>query len=80
VRELLLAAFTAADLRRLFFYTSQRELRPVVEELSPNDGLAAMADKAIEFCLARDLLPTLLREVERANPRRYATFASRLRA
>lgn len=38
-----------------------------------------MMDKTIEFCQVRGLLPDLLREVERANPRRYAGFAQRLR-
>jgi hypothetical protein len=75
VRDLLLAAFTADDLRRLFLYTANAELRPLTREFSPRDGLAAMADKAIEFCQVRDLLPELLAEVQRANPRQYARFA-----
>ncbi len=78
IRDLLLAAFTAQDLRRLFLYTANADLRPLTAEFSPNDGLAAMVDKTIEFCQVRGLLPELLREVEQANPRQYARFAGRL--
>jgi hypothetical protein len=79
VRDLLLAAFTAEDLRRLFLYTSNADLHPLLQAFSPSDGLAAMVDKTITFCQTRDLLPDLLREVEGANPRQYAHFAQRLR-
>jgi hypothetical protein len=75
---LLLAAFTAEDFRRLFLYSSNVELRPLIQEFSPGDGLAAMVDRAIIFCQTHRLLPDLLREVERANPRQYAQFAGRL--
>jgi hypothetical protein len=78
VRDLLLAAFTASDFRRLFLYASNAELRSLTREFSPSDGLAAMVDKAIECCQVRDLLPELLAEVQRANPRQYARFAGRL--
>jgi hypothetical protein len=79
VRDLLLAAFGAPELRRLFLYTSNPALRSLTQQFSPNDGLAAMADTAIQFCRQQRLLPDLLREVERANPRQYAHFANRLR-
>jgi hypothetical protein len=75
VRDLLLAAFTVPDLRRLFLYTTDAELRPLLKAFSPNDGLATMADRAIEYCQIRNLLPNLLCEVQRANPRQYARFA-----
>ena len=78
VRDLLLAAFTASDLRRLFLYTANTELRPLAQQFSPNDGLVAMVDRVIEFCQARALFPDLLAEVQRANPRQYASFAHRL--
>jgi len=80
VRDLLLSAFTAEDLRRLFLYTTHPALRPLIQEFSPNDGLAAMVDKTVTFCQTQRLLPDLLREVEDANPRQYAHFAGRLRA
>ena len=78
VRDLLLDAFTAADLRRLVLYTGNAELRPLGQEFADGDGLAAMVEKAIRFCQARDLLPDLLREVERENPRQYRRYAHRL--
>jgi hypothetical protein len=80
VRELLVRGFTAADFRRLFVYTSQPDLKLIVHELSPGDGLATMVDKAMERCLAQDLLPDLLGEVKRANPRMYAKYESQLYA
>jgi 3',5'-cyclic AMP phosphodiesterase CpdA len=79
VRDLLLAAFSADELRRLFLYTSNDELRALPREFGSSDGLAAMVEKTIQFCLARALLPDLLGEVERANPRQYARHAHRLR-
>lgn len=79
VRDLLLAAFSAEDLRRLFLYTARAELRPALHTFSPRDGLAEMAEKAIEFCLKQELLPELMGEVEAANPRQYARFEGRLR-
>ena len=78
VRDLLLAAFAAEDLRRLFLYTANAELRPLTGEFGPSDGLADMVDRVIAFCRTRALFPDLLREVQRANPRQYAQFASRL--
>ena len=80
VRDLLLEAFTAEDLRRLFLYTENRALRPLLAEFSPGDGLAAMVDKTITFCRTRALLPDLLGEVQQARPRLYARFADRLSA
>lgn len=78
VRDLLLHAFTAADFRRLFLYTTQADLRPLVREFGEEEGLAKMVDRAIEYCVARDLLPDLLREVEEARPRVYGHYVSRL--
>jgi hypothetical protein len=80
VRDLLLVAFTAPDLRRLFVYTANAALRPLSREFSPNDGLNAMVERTIQFCLGQRLLGELLGEVERVNPRQYAHFAGRLRA
>jgi hypothetical protein len=78
VRDLLLDAFAAADLRRLVLYTGNAELRRLGQEFADGDGLTAMVEKAIRFCQARQLLPDLLREVERENPRQYRRYAHRL--
>lgn len=80
VRDLLLAAFTADDLRRLIVYTSKPALRPLVHEFSAGDGLMAMIEKAITYCHKQDCLPDLLAEVEKANPRQYARFENQLEA
>jgi hypothetical protein len=79
IRDLLLEAFTATELRRLILYTSSAELRPLGREFADSDGLAAMVEKAIRFCGSRDLLPDLLREVERERPRQYRRYAHLLR-
>lgn len=78
VSDLLRAAFTADDLRRLFLYTSNPDLRPVKDEFSSSDGLTAMVEKTIKYCQTRNLLPALLSVVEQANPRQYARFESQL--
>jgi tetratricopeptide (TPR) repeat protein len=78
VRNLLLAAFDAVDFRRLFLYTADDRLRPLVHEFSPGDGLADMVDEAVEFCLTRGLFPALLAQVGRERPQHYADFAPRL--
>jgi len=78
IRDLLLDAFTAADLRRLVFYAQSEGLRRLGQEFAESDGLAAMVAKTLRFCHARVLLPDLLREVERENPRQYQRYAHRL--
>jgi hypothetical protein len=80
IRELMLAAFSRADLRRLFRYTSNRNLRPLAEELGPKESLPEMVDLTIEYCAKRLLLPDLLEEVKRENPRQYSRYEPRLRA
>lgn len=79
VRDLLLAGFSAADLRRLFLYSSHPGLRALTQRFSPNDGLAAMVEKTVEYCQDQGLMAELLHEVEQANPRQYARFAPQLR-
>lgn len=77
-RDLLLAAFTAEDLRRLVLYTSSPALRPLANEFGPSDGLATAVEKIVTYCWKRDLLPALLNEVKADNPSQYARFAPRL--
>ena len=80
VRDLLLAAFTADDLRRLVLYTSNPALRPLADEFGPGDSLAALVEKTIAYCQKRDLLAALLGDVQVVNPNQYARFVPRLRA
>lgn len=77
IRDLLLAAFTADDLRRLFLY-SAGPLHAVGDRFAPGDGLEAMVEKAVTYCHKQGLLPALLAEVQAANPAQYAHFAARL--
>jgi len=79
IRELLLAAFTAEDLRRIFVDTSHSELRLLVTRLGPNDNLATMVDRVIDFCQTRDLWPEFLQEVKQANPNQYLVYEPQLR-
>jgi hypothetical protein len=76
LRDLLLTAFTADDLRRLFLYTSNSDLKPLIQRFSKSDGLVDMVEKTIEYCGPRNLIPNLLDEVKAANPRRYAQWES----
>jgi len=78
VRDLLLAAFTAEDLRRLIFYTSRPALKPLVQRFGPNDGLLAMVETTTSFCQHEDCIPDLLAEVKEANRRQYNRFEDRL--
>lgn len=78
VRELLLAAFTARDLRNLFLYSNLTDLQPLIHRIDISQGLASMVDDVIVYCHKRDLVPALLAEVRRVNPGQYARFASRL--
>jgi formylglycine-generating enzyme required for sulfatase activity len=80
IRDLLLAAFTSDDLRRLFLYTEDRALRRVGDEFSPGDGLETMVAKTLTYCEKRALLAALLAEAQHANPDQYARFATRLGA
>ena len=80
VEELLLAAFTAEDLRRLVYYSSNDKLRQLANRFGHGDGLVDMVLTAIEYCEKRQLLPALLAAVEGENPRQYERFRHRLRA
>lgn len=78
IRDLLKAAFTPAELRRLFLYTQNPDLHSLADEISPELGESLMMDQVITFCRRRALLADLLAEVEKARPRQYERFAPRL--
>ncbi len=80
VHELLMDAFTARDLRRLFLYApSESPLHPLANRISSGDSLATMADEVIEYCDNQHIMDELLRAVKEDNPRQYARFEARLR-
>ena len=79
VHDLLADAYMAEDLRRLFIYTANPALRPLLSELSGADGLEQTIDKVILFCETRALLPDLLGEVEKDRPKVFARFAGKVK-
>jgi len=77
IRELILAAFTAEELRALVTY--DEELGPLRHEFSPSDAIIDMAGKTIDYCLRFVSMEHLLSLVEEERPRQYARFEGRLR-
>jgi hypothetical protein len=76
VRELLLAAFTAKDLRRLCRYDPR--LEGAVAYLADTHGLHDVVDTVITYCETRDLLPDLLDAVAEERRAVYNRYTSRL--
>lgn len=77
IRELLLAAYSADELRALVAY--DEELARLRHEFSPNDAILDLADKTIEYCLRYLLMDYFLDLVEGERPAQYARFEGRLR-
>ena len=77
IRELLLASFSAEELRALIAY--DEELGRLRHEFSPSDAIIDMADKTIDYCLRFLLMDHLLALVEEERPAQYARFEGRLR-
>jgi hypothetical protein len=77
IRELLLEAFTAEDLRR--FCLEDRRFRPICNRFGPNHGLDDMVDQVIDHCRTHSLWPEFLAAVQQARPSTYARFADRVR-
>jgi formylglycine-generating enzyme required for sulfatase activity len=73
IRKLLLASFTAEELRR--FCQDHPSFHPVLDSLGPSASLHQTADQLITHCEKRILFDELLIEVEKVNPRQYARFA-----
>jgi hypothetical protein len=76
VRELLAAAFTAADLRRFCYYSPH--FREVLDGVADRPSLNDLVDALLEFGETRGLLADLLRDVEAERPRQYERFRSHL--
>lgn len=77
VRELILAAFSAEELRALVAY--DEELGDLRHEFSPGDAIIDMADKTIDYCLRFVLMEHFLALVREERSRQYARFEARLR-
>ncbi len=80
VRQLLLAAFSAEELRDLFYFSKTPELQAVPDQFAPGDSSPTMVRKAVRYCDSRFLLGEMLAEVKEANPRAYARYEKVLRA
>lgn len=78
IHDLLVAAFSAYDLRRLIRHSDNLELRSADNEFSPDDSTARLADKVIQYCQKRRLLAHLLAEVKAARPRWWEDFECRI--
>ena len=76
IRELLLEAFTAEDLRR--FCLDDPRFRPICDRFGHGHGLDDMVDQVIDHCRTHSLWPEFLATVEQARPDTYARFADRL--
>lgn len=76
IRQLLLAAFTAQDLRR--FCLDRPLFRPIVDNFGPKYNLNDMVDEVLFYCQPRALFEPLLAEVRQVSPRQVARFEGRL--
>jgi formylglycine-generating enzyme required for sulfatase activity/CHAT domain-containing protein len=73
IRQLLLAAFTAEELRR--FCQDRPTFRPLVDRFSPNHSLVDMVDEVIDYCETKLLFDEILAQVRDENPHQYRRFA-----
>ena len=80
IRELLQTAFNVEDLRGLFSFAVNRDLRPVADQFTPEDSKPAMVRKAVEYCRSRFLLKELLAEIAEAKPRIRPKATARMSA
>lgn len=76
--ELLLEAFSAKGLRRLLRFARHPDLVKLLKHLGPDDSELGLVEKTIEYCCQRVLMPELLQEVKRNNPRMYAQYQGKL--
>jgi len=80
VRDLLLDAFNAEELRQLFYFAQTPELREIPDQFAEGDSLSAMVRKAVRYCDSRFLMGEMLAEVKAANPRAYERCEALLEA
>jgi len=76
IHDLLLAAFSAEELRR--FCNVRRPFRPIADRFRPDDVLVDMVDKVLDYCDRHVLLDVLLAEVKAENPGQYKRFEPQL--
>ncbi|HSR34523.1 MAG TPA: NB-ARC domain-containing protein, partial [Anaerolineae bacterium] len=76
IHELLLAAFTAEDLRR--FCLEDTRFRPIYNRFGPSHGFDDTVDEVVEYCRTHSVWPEFLAAVQQARPKTYARFEPRL--
>ncbi len=76
IRNLLQDALSAQELRQ--FCGDRPTFEPVLDLFGPKFSKSEMVDTLLEYCQRRNLLPTLLSEVQKVNPRQYARYESDL--
>ncbi|HSR35515.1 MAG TPA: hypothetical protein VLY63_33515, partial [Anaerolineae bacterium] len=76
IRDLLLAAFTADELRQFCYY--RKKFRPVVDRFGPKQGFDDMVHELITYCDRKLLFPELLAEIEKTSPAQYSEYKERL--
>ncbi|MFN2245358.1 MAG: NACHT domain-containing protein [Anaerolineae bacterium] len=76
IRELLLAAFTADELRR--FCQDRAGFRQVLKDVGANPSPNELADQILTHCETHFLYDQLLAEVKQLAPRQYERFAPSL--
>jgi hypothetical protein len=72
IRRLLLAAFTAEELRR--FCQDRPLFRPILDNFGPKYSRNDMIDEVLTYCETQQLFDELLAEVKEQNPKQYARF------
>jgi hypothetical protein len=77
IRQLLLAAFTAEELRR--FCQDRPAFRPILDEFGPEQGLSARVARVIDYCETHILFDQLLAEIKATNPAQYQRFEPQIR-
>ena len=78
IRDLILAAYSADELRALVSW--DKELGQLHYEFADSDSILDLADKTIEYCLRYLLMDYFLSMVERERPVPYTQFKERLRS
>ncbi|MBN1139871.1 MAG: NACHT domain-containing protein [Anaerolineae bacterium] len=73
IRELLLSAFGAAELRR--FCQDRPSFRPVLRKFGREHGLDDMVDEVLDYCERQGTFRGLLADIESEYPRQYQEHA-----
>ncbi|MBN1660621.1 MAG: hypothetical protein JXA93_19645 [Anaerolineae bacterium] len=76
IRSLLEDSFTVLELRR--FCSERAYLRPMMHSLGADPSLEIVISTLLTYCEQRELMPTLLAEVERERPNQVARYRNTL--